>query len=257
MDETAYLAAILEEGRAFSGAARQGLEAPVRSCPGWNVRQLVIHLGNVHEFVGEIVRQRARDEATADAIHERLLEGRARRREDPWFAIDDNLLAWFDNGLTPLLTALAGAGPQEPVWTWFAPQQNAGFWQRRMAHETAVHRWDAQVASGLPEPVDAELARDGIDEALRVHARERMRESETTGAGETYHYHCTDGPGEWLVRLEGEPIITDEHSKADVAMRSSASNLLLFLWQRLPVAEIEVFGDASLLDRWFSIIPPE
>ena len=64
----------------------------------------------------------------------------------------------------------------------------------------------------------------------------------------TVHLHCTDVDGEWLVaRRDGEVTVTAEHAKGDVAARGSASDLLLFLWGRVPADALEVFGDADLL----------
>ena len=37
-----------------------------------------------------------------------------------------------------------------------------------MAHETAVHRVDAELARGASTPVDAGLAMDGVDELLHI-----------------------------------------------------------------------------------------
>ena len=125
-----------------------------------------------------------------------------------------------------------------------------GFWSRRVAHETAVHRWDAQAAAGAPEPVDVRLAVDGIQEMFDLltarPGHERVR-----GDGETIHLHCTDTDGEWLVRLTPQGVaVTREHAKGDVAARGTASDLLLLLWGRVPPDRVEVFGDASLLARW-------
>ncbi len=128
-----------------------------------------------------------------------------------------------------------------------------------MAQETAVHRWDAQNALGVPDSIEPELACDGIDEMLDVmlpFAR-RWAESARGGRGETYHFHRTDGPGEWLVRFQGEgATVTREHAKGDVAVRGAASDLLLFLWGRLPGEQLEVLGDSSLIGRYFELMPP-
>ena len=35
-----------------------------------------------------------------------------------------------------------------------------------MTHESAVHRYDAQRAHGLAQPIDADLACDGMDELV-------------------------------------------------------------------------------------------
>jgi hypothetical protein len=50
--------------------------------------------------------------------------------------------------------------------------------------------------------------------------------------------------------------VTREHAKGDVAVRGTASDLLLFLWGRLPGERLEVLGDASLVGRYFELVPP-
>ena len=71
-----------------------------------------------------------------------------------------------------------------------------GFWSRRQAHELAVHRWDAQLAAGAPQPIDRALAADGIQELFDILPARPG--GAPTGNGETMHLHCTDGDGEWL-----------------------------------------------------------
>ena len=133
------------------------------------------------------------------------------------------------------------------------------FWTRRQAHEAAVHRWDAQNALGAPAPaaIDSKLAADGIDEWLSVFAVSRSRQTSTRiGLGESYHFHCTDEHGEWVVRFEGSDIdVKREHVKADVALRGGASDLLLFLWRRRSAETLEVLGDSSLLEWWPELLP--
>ena len=86
-----------------------------------------------------------------------------------------------------------------------------------MAHEVAVHRWDAQTAVGAPQPIDRELAVDGIQEAFDIMPA-RLAANPPSGAGETIHLHCTDGEGEWLLRLTPDGVVvTREHAKGDVA----------------------------------------
>ena len=143
---------------------------------------------------------------------------------------------------------LADAGAEEPCWSW-TDQRTVGFWSRRQANELAVHRWDAQFAAGVPEPIDREIAVDGIQELFDILPFRPG--GSPTGNGETMHLHCTDGDGEWLVRLEPDGVtVVNEHAKGDVAARGGASDLLLMMWGRVPVDRLEVFGDASLLVRW-------
>ena len=79
--------------------------------------------------------------------------------------------------------------------------------------------------------------------------------SHLPGSGESIHLHATDGEGEWLVRLGGDGlVVTREHAKGDVAMRAPASDLLLFLYGRAGAADAEVFGDATILERWQDVV---
>ena len=117
-----------------------------------------------------------------------------------------------------------------------------------------MHRWDGQLASGVAEPIDRELAVDGIDEFFELIPFWRQA-STLNGEGQSIHLHATDGDGEWLIRLAaGGVLVTQEHAKGDVAMRATASDLLLFLYGRRDRSTAEVFGDESLLDHWQRLV---
>jgi uncharacterized protein (TIGR03083 family) len=123
-----------------------------------------------------------------------------------------------------------------------------GFWARRTAHETAVHRWDAQNAGGPPDALAADLAVDGLDEYLGILSAFPGRRFPQRGS---IHLHATDAPGEWLVRLDAEGIrVTHDHAKGDVALRGPASDVLLVLLGRKTPDAVDVFGDADLFDRF-------
>ena len=53
----------------------------------------------------------------------------------------------------------------DPVWA-FGRLRPASFWGRRMAHETAVHRADAELATGREPAFAPDIAADAIDEWL-------------------------------------------------------------------------------------------
>ncbi len=154
MDSAALLSCLATDGMAVADAAAGHLDRPVDSCPEWTVRQLVGHLGSVHSWAGAVVRARG----------ERV----SRSRQDPAPEDDTALLRWYRAGVDELVTALS-VDPETPAWT-FSPSRpdNAGWWQRRQALETAVHRWDAQSAAGgaAAAPIGASLAVEGIDELL-------------------------------------------------------------------------------------------
>ena len=58
--------------------------------------------------------------------------------------------------------------PGDHAATWWPPDQTVGFWLRRMAHETSIHRRDVESAVGAETPVAPDLAVDGIDEVLAL-----------------------------------------------------------------------------------------
>ena len=73
-------------------------------------------------------------------------------------------------GLAALLDAMRTVDPATPVWTFSRSDPTATFWHRRMAHETVVHRVDAEQATGAVGPLDPALVVDGIAESLEVFA---------------------------------------------------------------------------------------
>lgn len=259
LDKTTYLTLLRADSEALFAAAELGLEPPVSACPGWTVGALVGHIGSVYTAWNKRVRER--DQDTADILPEDFagLPGfyEWAGRDFVSSAMPPGLLAWAKAQADALQSTLAKVAPDERVGTWYPPQQTAAFVQRRMPLETAVHRWDAQHAHGKEQPIDPELARDGIDEVLDIMVPMfRRREKLPEGTGERYHLHRTDGDGEWLVEFAADGIrVTREHAKGDVAIRGTASDLLLWLWGRVHADRLEVKGDAAYVDRWFEMAP--
>ena len=230
-----YLEALRADGAALAAAAGRGLDAPVPACEDWTVADLVLHTGMVHRHKLEIVR------------------GRLAEPPRPWPpAAPDRaeLLGWYEQGLQELLTVLEEADPETRVWTFHRPDQTVAFWCRRMAHETAVHRVDAESAHGDARPVPAGLAADGVGELLDVFLVPHLEGEPVGGRGESLHLHATDTEGEWLVRLLPAGVQVERgHAKGDAAARGTASDLLLFLWGRAPADRLESFGDPAVLPR--------
>jgi uncharacterized protein (TIGR03083 family) len=225
--------------RLADAAAAAGTDADVPSCSGWTVTDLLQHLVRGDAWARTIVEQ-----GKAGST-ERVLPGEI----DPSVR-GEALLEAFREAAQALGAALSSVSPDTPVWTFSSTNRTASFWQRRRAQETAVHRYDAELAARTPTPIDAALAVDGIDEFLTVFLP-RLADNFGEVGDATVHLHCTDVEGEWLVaRRDGEVTVTAEHAKGDVAARGSASDLLLFLWGRVPTDALEVFGDADLLARF-------
>jgi uncharacterized protein (TIGR03083 family) len=234
VDHDDYIAALRWNASAAARTARDArMEAIVPSCPEWKLRDLLHHLGSHHRWVAGNLDRPPEGE---------MFERQATPPEDG--AIPE----WLDTGAEALATKLAAMGPATPCWTWVPFDRSVGFWARRTAHETAMHRWDAQNASGTPEPIDGALAVDAVDEYLGLLTWFPGRRFPDAGS---IHLHATDTPGEWLVRLDSEGMhVTREHAKGDVAVRGPASDLLLVLYGRKPTEAVDMFGDAPLFERF-------
>lgn len=234
MQRDEYLAAIEAHGADIARAARVAIDAPVRACGTWRIADLLWHVGEVHRFW------------TSMALAGSASRGEHVRDERP---SEMDMISWYELGVQQLLNALATLPSEQPCWTWAGPQDIAWL-LRRMAHETAIHAWDALWAAGLKPEIDPALASDGIDEFVYVMTS-LVREGQPIIGG-SVHIHCTDVDGEWLlVPGDGlELVVTREHAKGSVALRGPAVDILLVLWRRLPVEAIEVIGDSSVADRF-------
>ena len=235
MREVDYLQALRDEGTALATAARQGLDPPVPACEGWTVADLVLHTGMVHRHKLEIVR------------------GRLAEPPSPWpppAPPRTELLGWYEQGLEELHTVLEDTDPETRVWTFYRPDRTAGFWRRRMAQETAVHRVDAESAHGDPRRVPAALAADGVSELVEVFLAPHADGEPVGGRGESLHLHATDTEGEWQLRLLPAGVeVGRGHAQADATASGEASDLLLVLWGRAPADPLERSGDPALLPR--------
>ena len=118
-----------------------------------------------------------------------------------------------------------------------------------------MHRWDAQNAVGDPSDIANDLAVDGIDELLFVWLPTAAPLQEPPGT--SIHIHTTDSDGEWLAVLDEEPVVTREHAKGDAALRGPASDVLLYLWDRIEPPSLEIHGDRAALDRFRSVFDLE
>ncbi|MEU9142069.1 maleylpyruvate isomerase family mycothiol-dependent enzyme [Streptomyces sp. NPDC048404] len=245
MEIREYVETLDREGRSLAAAAEKaGTDAEVTTCAGWQVRDLVRHTGMVHRwataFVAEGHTSYHPDGGLPDLDH-------------------DELLTWFRDGHARLVDTLAGASPDVRCWSFLPAPSPLAFWARRQAHETTVHRVDAESALGVePTAVPADLAVDGIDELLRgFHARDRSKLRTTEPR--VLRVRATDRPDAvWTVRLSSEAPIgergdhahpdSDENADVDCELAGPAGGLYLALWNRAPFPSVT--GDASLATLW-------
>lgn len=219
-----------ESERFYAVAAAADPTRRVPSCPEWDIADLVWHLSEVHRFWAAIVERQLQEPDEAEA-------GAPARPDDL-----DGLVALGRQHLEQLLAALGGADDATPVWTW-AAQRDVGFIRRHQVQEAFVHRWDIQQAAGVdPDPVDAEAAADAIDEVLTVMLPWGVDEGRPLPG--SVHLHCTDTTGEWVIHPDGR--VEAIHAKGDVAVRATASDLVLALYGRADLSSAEVFGDEAV-----------
>ncbi len=232
--------------------AERDQSLPIPTCPEWTLRQLVTHVGRAHRWAAEITRTRS------DAF--------IPFREVPDGKLPDDPAeqrAWLRAGAARIVDAVREAD-SDLVWSFSGPAP-ASFWMRRMAHETLVHRTDAQIAAGVePEPViDAEVAADAIDEWLTLLTGGILgnadHRTEALPAGAALHIHATDdgpgGRGEWMIRHDaGGLTVEPGHGKGDAALTGPAASLLLVLMRRRPASDpaVTVYGDSAVVDGWLA-----
>lgn len=168
----------------------------------------------------------------------------------------DAVCTWYDQGLEQLLHTLRDVDPDEPVWNWRVMGVGpARFWFRRMAHETAVHRWDAENALGAASPVHKNLAADGIDEYLDIATFSLSMKPNEALTGRI-GLEALDSPLASTVTLAPAEVSVHEGlDAADAIVRASSSDLLLWLMGRRGVDEegIVVEGDRSVIDAWATV----
>jgi uncharacterized protein (TIGR03083 family) len=242
MNERDHVAAVRREGLALAAAAEAGYRQPVTIYPHWTVADMVAHTGSVHRWVVGLITQRARGGLERQPHHER----------DP-----QRLGDWFRSGLRELVAILGDTDPRELVWT-MAEEQTVGFWCRRMAHETTVHRWDVQGAVRVAEPIDRELALTGIPETLEIHLSRPTSGAAIGGRGQRLRLRCSDAGDEWIVTiLDDRLTVSPGPADTDGALVGTASELWLSIMSRR--ASVTYHGDPEterLFRRALSLVPP-
>lgn len=196
-----------------------GLDAPVTHCPDWTVRDLVAHLGGVHEW----------------AAHAVVVGSPNLSPEPPTATSPHDLADWYAGRAAHLLDVLARTPADSPAWTLDRGDPTAGFWQRRQVHETAMHVWDLEEAFREPRPIEPWLAWDGVLEVVEVLHPRQVRLGRTPPPADAVRLVATDVPGEVTLGA-GDP----------VEVRERAEVLLRLLWHRADVAGLDPRAAALL-----------
>jgi uncharacterized protein (TIGR03083 family) len=198
-------------GRFAAVVATADLDAPVTHCPGWSVRDLVGHLGGVHQWAAHAVTAGSPDLQPA-----------------PPSPDEPDLAAWYADHGSHLLDVLASTPPDAPAWTLDRDDRTAGFWRRRQVHEVAMHTWDAEEAAGPPTPYDPALAWDGVLEVAHVLYPRQVRLGRVDPLPAAVRLVATDVPADVTIG-----------SGREVEVRDGAEVLLRLLWHRADTSALD------------------
>lgn len=242
MEVREHIAAIAREGQLFATAAeRCDFDAPIPTCPEWAMRDLVQHLGGIHLWAAGHVGKTIPESWDADLVE---LAGGS-------WPSDEDLVSWYLSCNANLVRVLKSAPADLECFTFLAAPSPLAMWARRQASEIAIHRFDAESASGGDTTdFDPVFAADCLDEILCGFAPLRGGRLKVTRE-QTLHVRAQDTGDDWQVNIGPEVIATSRSSEpADVTLTGSAADLYLVLWNRAEDSRIAVSGDRELLAVW-------
>lgn len=217
-------------------------DTPVRVCPGWTVGEVVRHVGSAYR-----------------AALTWLIEGRRpqqwQREPAPGQTVED----YLREGLAELTAVFARHDPSDPAAGWWTADPTYGFWYRRMAHETTIHRLDVEEAAGLERSdVTVEMALDGVDEALLLWFDHRLPRLGLSGTRDgsvvlrsrdrVWITHA--GPG----RTTAQRCDTAEMPRSDAVVSGSALSMYLWLWGRERPGVVTVEGDDDAAGQLWALL---
>jgi len=246
-----HIAVVHDAGGRFAEAARADLNAPVTGCPGWTVRDMVRHLGEIHLWAAANVAGRP---------------GAALEPEDradlcqswPDLAVfwtdDDDLVDWYLRTNRNLVTVLDAAPTDVAAATFLPAPSPLAMWARRQAHETSIHRYDAQHATSAFTGFDPVFAADGVDELLYAFYESGSRTKGRRLAVSKDHLiqvHAIDTNDRWFMTVGPRAIAAARGGgHADLTISGTAADLYVSLWNRGDDSAISTTGDTRLLALW-------
>jgi uncharacterized protein (TIGR03083 family) len=248
MEIAEHLDALRLQGALLADAAeRAGLDAAVPPCPPWLVKDLLRHAGYIHRWAARHITEGP--ESVIDGPPEEDILRRG--------APDPELLDWFRAGHAALVGTLTAADPALKCATFMPAPSPLAFWARRQAHETAIHRADAESASGTVPEYAPDFSADGIDELIMGFGQRRKYQPGAGGDGGRLSVLAADTGDAWLIeahqgRLQPRRDTADGTEGVGCTVSGPASGVYLFLWNRADdaSADVTVSGDPGLLRSW-------
>ncbi|HEX3786815.1 MAG TPA: maleylpyruvate isomerase N-terminal domain-containing protein [Pseudonocardiaceae bacterium] len=219
-------------------ADQVALESFVPGCPGLTMEETARHVGSSYRMVWHWLREGRRPNEW---------------RRDPMGG--QTLPEYVRAGSATLLAELAGHDAAEPCSTWWPANQTYGFWRRRMAHETIVHRADVQGAAHLqPDPMADDVVLDGIDEVLTLWFVYRLSVLGVVGT-RRHLVSVRTGGQEWLAYAGPLGTSIDPvDSEPDAVVSGSPMSVYLWLWGRVPDRLIEIDGNQDAIAQLWALL---
>jgi len=226
-----------------SSALPDAAQAEVPGCPDLTLEQTLRHVGSVHRVTRLWVRDGHRPEHWQRSPS------------------DGDLVGYVRIGLEQLLAELRRHDPAQPCDTWWPADRTHGFWWRRMAHETTVHRVDVQAAAGGPvNPIDSEVALDGIDELLFLWFGHRLNELRMSSPRQGA-VALSAAQRRWLAIFErgrstARRVGEADARSADAMVSGDPMPVYLWSWGRLPDQSVQISGDQEAVAHLWALLRP-
>jgi uncharacterized protein (TIGR03083 family) len=241
------------EAEVLAASARGArAEAVIPGCPGLTLGETARHVGSLYRMVWHWLRDGSRP---------------GEWQRDP--AEGQDLAGYVRSGVAPLLAELSAHRPQDECPTWWPVEANYGFWRRRMAHESTVHRYDVQGAAGMtPDDVPEDVALDGIDEVLTLWFEHRLSVLGVSGTRDKV-VSVRAGGMEWLARAGMGPGLTSTRRPGDepradngqgaaeevhAVVSGSAMQVYLWLWGRRPDRAVQFDGSRDAIAQLWALL---
>lgn len=242
-----YVTAVESEGERFASAAENGgLDVPIAACPGWSMRELVRHLGEIHLWAAANVAF-----PKPRWLHVGELADLARYWPDlaSGWPQDGELVTWYRATHAKLVDVLRSAPVDVDAFTFLPAPTPLTMWARRQASEIAVHRFDAEHARGIVSRFAPAFAADMLDELLSGFAP--LYQDVRTDVDRVLHIVATDEHEQWWVTMSPSGMTTSRRGlDADLTLAGTAADLYVNLWNRTTGTNLELVGDGGVLDVW-------
>ena len=246
-DVDTYLQDIRSEGERFASIAEAGpFDVPIDACPGWDMRELVIHVGLVHLWAATNIVFPSERWLSVDDFSDLQRYWPDYASERPG---DERLISWYRSTVANLVDVIEAMPEDHECLTFLPAPSPLVMWARRQASEIAVHRCDAEVARGVVPHVEPDFASDMLDELVCGFAT-RMRAGRLD-RDRVLHVSADDVGDDYLITLSPSGLtVAADAGPADLRVSGSVADLYLLLWNRDAGPTVVFDGDATVLDDW-------